>query len=1134
MKRIHALLLAVLLLCCGCAEAPGEQPGASVSALDSGPVEAGLIVNKAENLPDDFIMGADVSSLIALENSGVKYYGFDGQEQDALLTLRQAGVNYIRIRLWNDPYDANGNGYGGGDCDLAAALAIGRRAATYGLPILIDFHMSDFWADPSKQQAPKAWAALSYDEICLAMTQYVTETLSALRDGGVNVGMVQIGNETTNAFCGQSDWPKLYGLLGVGCAAVRAFDPAIRIAVHFTNPERGKYANTAFLLEHYAVDYDVFASSYYPFWHGTTENLTRELSAIAETYHKQVMVAETSWAYTLSDFDGHANTIGEALTYEKPYLFTVQGQADAISDVVHAVTTVGEAGIGVFYWEPAWLPVPADTEAERKALWETYGSGWASSYASEYDPADAGVYYGGCACENQALFDSTGHPLESLKTFAYLRTGTVCPVKTDAVEPVYLTVRCNNPITLPETVTAVNNDGTKKEIPVEWEETALAVVPSDTVGVYSVPGTAEGLPVTAYVSMVEENYLENYSFEDADTSVWQVENLAPGTQTDFQVKKTDAYEGETSLHFWNADAVEWRVSQTVTGLKPGNYRVSLQAQGGDIGDGAELYLFAVADGVTYTAPFTLSGWAQWTQPVIDNIPCRNGEITVGAYVRCAGGGWGTLDAFMLNPAAEPVAAVDDKYRNWYEVFVYSFSDSDGDGHGDLNGVRSKLDYIASLGCNGVWLMPVMPSPSYHKYDVTDYYGIDPLYGTLEDFSALMTAAHARGIRVIIDLPINHTSDKHPWFVSAKADAASPYRSRYRFSDTPQTGYSGGNGLYYESRFVDTMPDLNLDSPQVREEIQNILRFWLELGVDGFRLDAVTSYYTGSADKNVAFLSWLGDTAHAIDPNCYLVGEAWSDLATIKKYAAARIDSVFLFPTAQHTGYLAKLLSPTAKEPGAGYGRMTALFETELPTDTIPAPFLSNHDMARTGSFIGTRDPARLKVAAGMLLMMRGSVFLYYGEEIGMKGSGEDPNKRIGMLWTTSDAVTLPPPGATVTDYALPSVAAQQKDAASLLSYYKNALALRNSNPEIARGVSEVLPCDNPTCCMIRRTYEGESVLIALNLGRTPATLTLDSDALRYTALSGTLTADGEAATLTSEGNSADALYLPAYSIAILR
>lgn len=485
------------------------------------------------------------------------------------------------------------------------------------------------------------------------------------------------------------------------------------------------------------------------------------------------------------------------------------------------------------------------------------------------------------------------------------------------------------------------------------------------------------------------------------------------------------------------------------------------------------------------------------------------------------------------PQSAQTNILDDRYRNWYEVFVYSYADSDGDRYGDLNGLCARLDYIASLGFNGIWLMPIMPSPSYHKYDVTDYYDIDPLYGTLDDFKALLAEAHTRGIDIIIDLVVNHTSNKHPWFQSAKADRNSPYRDYYNFSDTQKAGYNKTGDAYYESRFTPSMPDLNLDSSAVREEIERIMRFWLEMGVDGFRLDAVTSYYTGMPTKNVEFLSWLGDAARAFDPDCYIVGEAWEDLYTIETYAKSRIDSFFCFPVSQRDGYIAQILGGSVEQPGTSYGRVTALLEDKF-ADTIPAPFLDNHDTPRVGSFIGVYDLARLKMAAGLLAMMRGSIFVYYGDEIGMVGTGNDPNKRIGMLWTTRAETTLCPPGTTAAEYPLPSVAEQEKDPASLLNYYRQAMLLRNQNPEIARGMSEVLPCDNVNCCVIRRSYEGSSVLIVLNIGREAAELKLDATILSGAALIGALVADEGTVMLQRGRGGEGTLRLPAYSIAILR
>ena len=320
----------------------------------------------------------------------------------------------MRIRVWNDPYDSNGNGYGGGNNDLEKAKKIGKWATDAGMKVLIDFHYSDVWADPGKQKAPKAWADYTIDEKVTAVSNYTTDSITALLKAGVDVGMVQVGNETNNGVCGESTWKNMCKIFDAGADAVHAVGEAngknILVAVHFANPEKSSnYANYAKNLDTYDVSYDVFASSYYPYWHGTIDNLTSTLKNIADTYDKKVMVAETSWATTLEDGDGHENTVrkgnndtqGSGMEY---YTFSVQGQANEVRTVIQAIKNVGDAGIGVFYWEPAWIPVTVyDGSTENagevlnsnKTAWEKYGSGWAASYASEYDADDAGKYYGG-------------------------------------------------------------------------------------------------------------------------------------------------------------------------------------------------------------------------------------------------------------------------------------------------------------------------------------------------------------------------------------------------------------------------------------------------------------------------------------------------------------------------------------------------------------------------------------------------------------------------------------------------------------------------------------------------------------------------------------------------------------------
>ena len=440
---------------------------------------------------------------------------------------------------------------------------------------------------------------------------------------------------------------------------------------------------------------------------------------------------------------------------------------------------------------------------------------------------------------------------------------------------------------------------------------------------------------------------------------------------------------------------------------------------------------------------------------------------------------------------------DDNVRNWYEIFVYSYADSDGDRIGDFRGAAEKLEYIRDLGFTGIWLMPIMPSPSYHKYDVTDYKAIDPAYGTMEDFQAFLEKAHDLGIQVILDLVVNHTSNQHPWFQDAKTGEGSQYRDYYNWQNHPGEGYRQLGSAYYECRFVSEMPDLNLDNEAVRAEIVDIMKFWLDMGVDGFRLDAVTSYYTGDSGQNIAFLSWLNGEAKRLDPNCYLVGECWADESTIAGYYTSGLDSFFYFPmsTGSGKGEIAGILSEETDARGKRYGELILHLEERFGPEALMAPFLDNHDTDRIAQVIGVYAPERLKAAYGMLAMMRGGTYVYYGGEIGMVGSGPDPNKRLGMFWTTLPEVTLCPPGTTQAQYPMGSVAQQQEEESSLLRYVQKAMNLRNAFPEIARGTSQLLDSGDGDLCVLRRTAEDSSLTIVLNLSDVQKELPLSAEAL---------------------------------------
>ena len=618
--------------------------------------ESTLYVKKVENLPEDFIFGMDASCVPALERSGVRYYDFEGNETDVYKVLADNGITHIRVRIWNDPYNASGQGYGGGNCDIDNAIAIGKRATQYGMKLLVNFHYSDFWADPGKQMVPKAWGGMEIEQKTEAVYQYTKESLEKLKAAGVDVGMVQIGNETNQYLCGEKIWFNIQYLMQAGAKATREVYPEALVALHFANPEKGdSYLTYAKKMDYYQVDYDVFASSYYPYWHGSLENLTSLLTTIADTYGKKVMVMETSYAYTGEDTDFNGNTIGDGGAIVKEYPFTVQGQANNVRAITDAMVNGTPAGIGVVYWEGTWISVGQNSWEENHALWEEFGSGWASSYATSYDPADAGRYYGGCAVDNQAMFDAAGHPLESLKVFRLMREGNEIAPAADALEDVSLICDLNAPLQLPETINAVMTDNSRQAIPVQWNLTEEELQQMQTGGVadYTVTGTAGGMEARCDVSMVDYNYLSDYSFEEGGTG-WTWTDLAAADELYVEDKVTDSLTGTRHFHFWSAaqNSVAFTLEQTVTDLPEGKFRFAVSIMGGDAGN-HEVYAYVKVDGETVaTAPMTITSYGSWDEGVIPEFDHPAGsEVVVGVYVQCEGAGkgaWGKIDDAMLN------------------------------------------------------------------------------------------------------------------------------------------------------------------------------------------------------------------------------------------------------------------------------------------------------------------------------------------------------------------------------------------------------------------------------------------------------------------------------------------------------
>ena len=493
------------------------------------------------------------------------------------------------------------------------------------------------------------------------------------------------------------------------------------------------------------------------------------------------------------------------------------------------------------------------------------------------------------------------------------------------------------------------------------------------------------------------------------------------------------------------------------------------------------------------------------------------------------------------------ASPDDNYRTFYEIFVYSFCDSDGDGIGDLKGVISKLDYLEQLGINGIWFMPIHPSQSYHKYDVRDYYEIDPQYGTMADFEALMAECRKRDIHVITDLVLNHTGNDHIWFTTAceylkdLPAGAEPsaeeckYVDYYSFAREPGNGWHAieGSEWYYEGMFSPHMPDLRLENENVRSDIRDIMQFWFDKGVSGFRLDAAKEFYSGSVTKNVEVLNWIQTTAVELKEDAYLVAEVWEDFGAITRYYESQITSIFNFAFGNTGGKLMQVLR-AAGNPGTVSTFATALEKADTAylganPDYIDAPFLSNHDVGRIAGFV-MRDPYKTKLAGAMNLFMSGSTFVYYGEEIGMVGSGNDPSKRAPMYWNAArdnGTTDLPPECQLPDEYPFGSLEEQLYDDGSVYNYYRQAIAIRNAMPVISHGVTTCEEALNVNCISAqRKTWNEEECIILMNISANAAQV--DLSAYADWNLAASLSADGNPIVL--DGTTLD---LAAYGVAVL-
>ncbi|WP_151736265.1 alpha-amylase family glycosyl hydrolase [Paenibacillus tengchongensis] len=469
---------------------------------------------------------------------------------------------------------------------------------------------------------------------------------------------------------------------------------------------------------------------------------------------------------------------------------------------------------------------------------------------------------------------------------------------------------------------------------------------------------------------------------------------------------------------------------------------------------------------------------------------------------------------------QPALTVDEQPGTvYYEIFVRSFYDSDGDGIGDLRGVTQKLDYLNDgdpattddLGVGGIWLMPVNPSPSYHGYDVTDYRTINPDYGTLEDMKELIREAHKRGIKVIMDLVVNHTSKEHPWFVDAAKGGE--HRDWYVWAEdsgrTPSGSSATGSGnpwhsvlgSHYLGVFWDGMPDLNFDQPEVRTEMKDIGKFWLELGLDGFRLDAAKHIYEdllsdkseATTDKNVAWWQEFRSSMNEINPEAYIVGEVWENSATaVGAYLDKAFDSGFNFGLAE------SLVNSAKTETNSGIAftleRTYKLYSTISGGAFTDAIFLSNHDQNRVMSVLANNSD-HAKTAAAMLLTLPGNPFIYYGEEIGMLGVKPDEGIREPMVWSADAAsagTATWEPGTNNAGNSGGDVASQSAEDDSLLSRYRQLIAARSEVEALNSGDIRDYALDNSGIMAFERISAKQQVLVVHNLSGQPQEIVLHS------------------------------------------
>jgi len=610
-----------------------------------------------ENLSDDFIFGVDVSSILDVEAAGGVFYNADGQEQDVFEILADAGVNYVRIRLWYDPYSDDGVAFGGGTNDTYRGIEIAERAARVGMGIVLDFHYSDFWADPSKQSIPRAWESV-YDvsEAADLLYQYTYDTIKAFEDAGVRPQMVQIGNEINNGLVwplGRStSYSRVATLVKAGIQAVNDISPDIKTIIHLAqgaSEQSLMYFYDKMLAED--VDFDVIGLSYYSYWHGDMATFEETLQALDAKYEQEIAVMEYSYGFTDLSTENSVNIYNSEMETAGGYDTSMQGQASYIRDVNNAVASISK-GIGSFYWEPAWLPVA--------------GAGWASEGASAYLEAqgDDTSSLGKVTWANQGLFSYSGKVLPSLSVFEQMRTSTFDSEEILSYEQsLSVVINLGDTYTLPTYTTGKTNLGRMVQIPITWNESDVALL--TTPGEYTVNGSfefdGETIPVTLNVTAYV-NYLLNGSFEVGgkvssdvkDFSLvpnWDVTQSIDGSvKVESKNARTTDNAGYNNINIYATSDYNFTLYQTVT-LPAGTYQFSVWARSAMNGtaESPTVSLFAsIGDTSLATASISYgASWNEWVQTTITFTITEESTVIVGITGNGVATSWAHFDDFAL-------------------------------------------------------------------------------------------------------------------------------------------------------------------------------------------------------------------------------------------------------------------------------------------------------------------------------------------------------------------------------------------------------------------------------------------------------------------------------------------------------